>query len=154
MSGGVGVLLSSAMSNFPHDTPFSFLASLSSHPHTAHSVTHYLLNLHTLTLELDPQQVTYDEDGVVLTQSINVFSEGGAVCGCGLTSRLFNVRSSDCRGSADGRGTFASPGRDKGNPRTYRSKVRGGVLACGLLGCESVLLPHSFFAVLSWCGCG
>ena len=77
MSGGVGVLLSSAMSNFPHDTPFSFLASLSSHPHTAHSVTHYLLNLHTLTLELDRRwQVTYDEDGVVLTQSIDVFSEG------------------------------------------------------------------------------
>ena len=77
-ASGVGVLLSTALDNFPLETPFSLLITLSSHAHTAHSLTAHLHNVHTLTLELEPHWRVAYQGGhdLVLLEDAFVFEQG------------------------------------------------------------------------------
>ncbi|XP_064385444.1 nucleoporin NUP188-like isoform X2 [Halichondria panicea] len=73
---GVGVLLSTALDNFPLETPFQLLITLSSHAHTAHSLTAHLHNLHSLTLALDHRwRVAYRGHDLVLLEEVTVFEQ-------------------------------------------------------------------------------
>ncbi len=77
-SGGVGVLLSTAMTHFPVEIPFPLLVTLSSHPHTAHSLTAHLLTLHALTLEVGAEwRVVYrGGEAPVLMEDTLVYEQG------------------------------------------------------------------------------